>query len=138
YKESFRFAKIAHDIQKDLLNKEFEFLYPKYKDIISVDSFEMNEIKNKYVEAFKQENILLNVIPELEAYESFNTKHEQEFRNEIWETVMNYRNQSKTHFTLPKKLDSLEKSYLELVKNSSFNSQDNLNEIYDKAVQYLT
>lgn len=138
YKESFRFAKIAHDIQKDLLNKEFEFLYPKYKDIISVDSFEMNEIKNKYVEAFKQENKLLNVIPELEAYESFNTKHEQEFRNEIWETVMNYRNQSKTHFTLPKKLDSLEKSYLELVKNSSFNSQDNLNEIYDKAVQYLT
>lgn len=138
YKESYKLAKQAHDIQKELIVKEFEFLYPQYKDISTIDSFEIDELMNKYVSVFKDKGEVLNVIPELESYELFTTKEEQKFRSELWDVVTDYRNQSKVYFSLAKKLDLQEKDYLEVVKNSSNDSQESLNEIYDKAITYLT
>ncbi|MEK5105001.1 MobA/MobL family protein [Cytobacillus sp. FSL M8-0252] len=138
YKESYKLVKISHEMQKQLLDKEFEFLYPNYKEIHDIDSFEINEIKNKYVEEFKKNDQVVSSIPELESYEIFTTNEEQDFRNDVWDIVADYRNQSKVNFSLPKKLDKLEQDYLNAIKSSSLDIQEERNDVYKKAILYLS
>ncbi|QII26969.1 MULTISPECIES: MobQ family relaxase [Bacillus] len=137
YKESFKLVKQGHELQKDLLSKEFEYLYPQYKEFTSVDSFELNELKNKYVSLFKNENKVYEVISEFESYDLFSTAEEQEFRDVIWDTVTDYRNESKQHFSLAKKLDKLEQEYLQVANDNLGKNNEKLDDVYKKAITYL-
>lgn len=138
YKDSYKLIKHGYELQKQILNKEFEFLYPQYKEFISIDSFEINEIKNKYVNLFKHNNKIENTIHEFDSYDLFSTQEEQSFRDTIWECVADYRNESKTYFSLSKKLDTLEKDYLSAVKDTPLSEHEKLEDVYEKAVDYLT
>ncbi|MEH2980237.1 MobA/MobL family protein [Bacillus amyloliquefaciens] len=138
YKESYKLIKHGHELQKQIVNKEFEFLYPKYKDFTSIDSFEINEIKNKYVDLFKRHKVVENSILEFDSYDLFSSQEEQKFRDVIWDCVADYRNESKTYYSLSKKVDLLEKDYLSAVKDTSLSEDTKLEIVYGKAVDYLT
>jgi hypothetical protein len=135
YKDAFTKTKITNDIQKNILDNEFKFLYPKYSDITKIDTDEINDIKNKYVNEFKQNNVILDSISEIDTHEHFATNEEQYFRDNVWNLVLDYRNQSKQHFSLNKSLDAKEKDYLAVIndKDGKYSTE----EIYNSALDYL-
>lgn len=134
YKESFELVKKGQEVQKKILHEEFKYLYPQYD--IAIDSFEINEIKNKYVTKFKKENNLLDTIPEFDSYDSYLTEDEQKFRDKIWDMVSSYRRDSRKTFSLSNRVSILENEYRQLLDTEKhFVHKD---EIYNKAIEYLS
>lgn len=141
YQEAFAFTKQALDLQKSLLKEEFTFIYPDYADIAEIDSVEISDIMNKYVNEFKENQTIHSMISEFEQSEAFATKEEQEFRGNVQKIVTDYRSESKQFFSLNKQLASAEKEYKDTVaqyKNSLGNSDEAKEKIYTASVKYLT
>jgi hypothetical protein len=53
------------EIQRDFVNEEFAFLYPKQNSEIKESTPEIMKLKERYVELFRNEGMVRNAIPEL-------------------------------------------------------------------------
>lgn len=141
YNDALKFSSHSLHFQEDLLQKEFVYLYPKYKEVANKGSLEIFEIMNKSVQEFKETGELKKNVIEFDKNELFNSQEEQKLRSKIWSAVLNYRNHSKQYFSLNKQLEQKE----ELYKNTLINNKDLINsnkdskdQIYNSSVAYLT
>ena len=67
FDQLYKTSERAYAIQKEFTNEEFRFLYPHYDELIKDDNHKVMELKNKYVDAFRNEGVTRAVIQEFEA-----------------------------------------------------------------------
>ncbi|MEK6189794.1 MAG: MobA/MobL family protein [Carnobacterium alterfunditum] len=141
YHDAFSFANKTLEHEKNVLRKEFVYLYPQYKEVAINDTLEVNEIMYKYVNDFRENKNLHNHINEFEHNELSTTTSELTFRSDVRNAVTNYRIESKQHFSLTKQLERAEEQYkvaLNLHKDTLNTSDESKVEIYKAAVNYLS
>ncbi len=131
-------AVIALHTQKEILKREFDFLYPEYKLTSKHDTKEVNEIMYKYVESFKNEKTIKTNVPEFD-YPIMKDSSHLHFRDKVYREIDDYQKQSKAYFSLKRKLEQSETDYKESIqKQEQSNSSETRANVYKESINYLS